>query len=180
MASVDIRTGKMLGCFTGKCSGSIRSIVRHPELPVVASCGLDGYLRLWDTKTRQLLSSVFLKQHILHVLFDSNFIVEDTPKGADSLPIKEETIKEITDGEEIEATPLKRKKSSRNKENVIDGSKKKEPRRVKNTKNPKEMMNMRRRRQETKEASQHQRKKTRAQNMKFQMKGCDLAGFCTI
>lgn len=58
--------------------------------------------------------------------------------------------------------------------------KKKEPRRVKNTKNPKEMMNMRRRRQETKEASQHQRKKTRAQNMKFQMKGCDLAGFCTI
>lgn len=125
MASVDIRTGKMLGCFTGKCSGSIRSIVRHPELPVVASCGLDGYLRLWDTKTRQLLSSVFLKQPILHVLFDSNFIVEDTPKGADSLPSKEETIKEITDGEEIEATPLKRKKSSRNKENMIDGSKKK-------------------------------------------------------
>ncbi|GAU17530.1 hypothetical protein TSUD_340730 [Trifolium subterraneum] len=39
MASVDIRTGKMLGSFTGKCSGSIRSIVRHPDLPVVASCG---------------------------------------------------------------------------------------------------------------------------------------------
>jgi hypothetical protein len=34
-----ITTGKMLGSFTGKCSGSIRSIVRHPELPVVASCG---------------------------------------------------------------------------------------------------------------------------------------------
>ncbi|WJX79609.1 hypothetical protein P8452_62716 [Trifolium repens] len=128
MASVDIRTGKMLGSFTGKCSGSIRSIVRHPDLPVVASCGLDGYLRLWDTNTRQLLSSVFLKQHILHVLFDSNFIVEDTPKGADSLPNKEQTIEEeeeITDEEEIEATPLKRKKSSRNKENVIVGSEKK-------------------------------------------------------
>lgn len=23
----------------GKCSGSIRSIARHPELPVLASCG---------------------------------------------------------------------------------------------------------------------------------------------
>ena len=59
-------------------------------------------------------------------------------------------------------------------------TKRKEPRRVKNTKNPKEMMNMRRWHQETKEASQRQRKKTRAQNMKFQMKGCDLAGFYTI
>ncbi|XP_027188890.1 ribosome biogenesis protein NSA1 [Cicer arietinum] len=125
MASVDIRTGKMLGCFTGKCSGSIRSIVRHPELPVVASCGLDGYLRLWDTKTRQLLSSVFLKQHVLHVLFDSNFIVEDMPKGADSLPCKEQTMKEIAVGEEIEASSLKRKKSSKVKENGIDGSEKK-------------------------------------------------------
>ncbi|XP_020973112.1 uncharacterized protein LOC107625103 isoform X2 [Arachis ipaensis] len=76
MASFDIRTGKLLGCFTGKCSGSIRSIVRHPELPVVASCGLDSYLRIWDTKTRQLLSSVFLKQHLLHVVFDSGFTVE--------------------------------------------------------------------------------------------------------
>ncbi|XP_050910264.1 LOW QUALITY PROTEIN: ribosome biogenesis protein NSA1 [Lathyrus oleraceus] len=166
MASVDIRTGKMLGCFTGKCSGSIRSIVRHPELPVVASCGLDGYLRLWDTKTRQLLSSVFLKQHILHVLFDSNFIVEDIPKE-NSLPSKEQTVKEITDGEEIEATPLKRKKSSRNKENVIDGSeKKKELRTVKNTKNPKE-------------ASRRPRKEIRARKVKFKLKGCDLDGLNT-
>ena len=32
-------TGKLLGCFLGKCSGSIRSIARHSELPVIASCG---------------------------------------------------------------------------------------------------------------------------------------------
>ena len=31
--------GKLLGSFLGKCSGSIRSIARHPELPVLASCG---------------------------------------------------------------------------------------------------------------------------------------------
>ncbi|CAN6713654.1 unnamed protein product [Malus baccata var. baccata] len=58
LASFDIRTGKLLGCFLGKCSGSIRSIARHPDYPVIASCGLDSYLRLWNVKTRQLLSAV--------------------------------------------------------------------------------------------------------------------------
>ncbi|KAG8099888.1 hypothetical protein GUJ93_ZPchr0013g35687 [Zizania palustris] len=61
LASFDMRTGKLIGCFVGKCSGSIRSIVRHPELPLIASCGLDSYLRIWDTNTRQPLSAVHLK-----------------------------------------------------------------------------------------------------------------------
>ncbi|KAL2335993.1 hypothetical protein Fmac_010439 [Flemingia macrophylla] len=117
MASFDIRTGKMLGCFSGKCSGSIRSIVRHPDLPVVASSGLDSYLRLWDIKTRQLLSAVFLKQPVMHVLFDSNFIVNG--------PCKEQTQPEIMVSEEVEVSPLKRKKTSRNKEHMIDGSERK-------------------------------------------------------
>lgn len=129
--------GKLLGCFAGKCSGSIRSIVRHPELPLIASCGkaayfekiffqlfhihlfwaqiywlhvfvlhtftslgysvcinsgnqftivgLDSYLRIWDTNTRQLLSAVRLtvnfivfKYYIFHAInrycFSSAFI----------------------------------------------------------------------------------------------------------
>ncbi|KAI4303358.1 hypothetical protein MLD38_039001 [Melastoma candidum] len=73
---------KLVGGFTGKCSGSIRSIVRHPNLPVVASCGLDGYLRLWDVKSRKLLSEVFLKQHLNGVLFDSNFMYEGPARPA--------------------------------------------------------------------------------------------------
>ncbi|CAH1428528.1 unnamed protein product [Lactuca virosa] len=62
-----------LGLLLGKCSGSIRSIARHPDLPVIASCGLDSYLRIWDIKSRQLLSAVFLKQHLTNVVFDSHF-----------------------------------------------------------------------------------------------------------
>ncbi|WVZ17859.1 hypothetical protein V8G54_010841 [Vigna mungo] len=105
MASFDIRTGKMLGGFSGKCSGSIKSIVRHPELPIVASCG-ERY-------------SVFLKQHVMHVLFDTKFDV----KGVDSsLPSKGTTQTEILN-EEVEELPLKRKKSSRNE--VEDGSERK-------------------------------------------------------
>ncbi|XP_042438351.1 WD repeat-containing protein DDB_G0290555-like [Zingiber officinale] len=76
LGSFDIRTGKLLGGFTGKCSGSIRSIRKHPELSVIASCGLDCYLRVWDTNTRQLLSTVFLKQHLTNVIFDSHFSYE--------------------------------------------------------------------------------------------------------
>ncbi|PIA51309.1 hypothetical protein AQUCO_01100264v1 [Aquilegia coerulea] len=85
LASVDIRTGKLLGCFLGKCSGSIRSIVRHPELPVIISCGLDRYLRFWNVETRQLLSAVFLKQHLTKVVIDSNFSIEGWFSSFDDL-----------------------------------------------------------------------------------------------
>lgn len=80
LASFDMRTGKLLGCFVGKCSGSIRSIARHPELPLLASCGLDSHLRIWDSRTRQLLSAVFLKQHLTNVVIDSYFSAE-VPAG---------------------------------------------------------------------------------------------------
>ncbi|KAG0455799.1 hypothetical protein HPP92_023587 [Vanilla planifolia] len=73
LASFDMRTGKLLGCFNGKCCGSIRSIAKHPELPLLASCGLDSYVRIWDSRTRRLLSAVFLKQHLTSVMFDSHF-----------------------------------------------------------------------------------------------------------
>lgn len=68
---------------------------------------------------------MIIEIHYSCLYYTSNFIYSDIPKETDSLPSKEQTVKEITDGEEIEATPLKRKKSSRNKENVIDGSEKK-------------------------------------------------------
>ncbi|XP_062169259.1 uncharacterized protein LOC133875229 [Alnus glutinosa] len=121
LASVDMRTGKLLGCFLGKCSGSIRSIARHPELPVIASCGLDSYLRFWDIKTRQLLSAVFLKQHLSNVVFDSNFADEEVTPLADP-PLNAEQIAIETEiSDEEETLPVKRKKASKKDE----GSKKK-------------------------------------------------------
>lgn len=107
LASFDMRTGKLLGCFLGKCSGSIRSIARHPELPVIASCGLDSYLRIWDIHSRQLLSAVFLKQHLMTVVFDSHFrneVVSAAP------PPQVANMEEMDD---LEETPMKRKKSSK-------------------------------------------------------------------
>lgn len=113
LASVDTRTGKLVGCFLGKCSGSIRSIARHPEHPVIASCGLDSYVRLWDVESRQLLSAVFLKQHLNCVVFDSHFDHKAIAiNGAPALPDPEDA-PEVSDSEEPEAVPAKRKKAEK-------------------------------------------------------------------
>ncbi|GAA0163436.1 RNA processing factor [Lithospermum erythrorhizon] len=112
LASVDTRTGKLLGCFLGKCSGSIRSIARHPEVPVIASCGLDSYVRLWDVESRQLLSAVFLKQHLNCVVFDSYFDEKVAVNGAQVLPHPEDIL-EMSDSDEPEVVPVKRKKAAK-------------------------------------------------------------------
>ncbi|XP_043713463.1 WD repeat-containing protein 74 [Telopea speciosissima] len=112
LASVDMRTGKLLGCFVGKCCGSIRSIARHPELPVIASCGLDGYLRFWDSKTRQSLSAVFLKQHLTNVVIDSNFVYQEVAGTAVDPPQNEAEEAIQTPVMENEPLPMKRRKTS--------------------------------------------------------------------
>ncbi|KAL5750728.1 hypothetical protein ACOSP7_025331 [Xanthoceras sorbifolium] len=126
LASIDIRTGKLLGCFVGKCSGSIRSIARHPTLPVIASCGLDSYLRFWDIKTRQLLSAVFLKQHLSEVVFDSTFADKEVSHaGAESVVQEEQNVNEIQ-GDETETLPVKRKKMPKGKDESRKTSKENE------------------------------------------------------
>uniref|UniRef100_A0A0E0LL26 Uncharacterized protein n=1 Tax=Oryza punctata TaxID=4537 RepID=A0A0E0LL26_ORYPU len=120
LASFDMRTvhsgtlplfpGKLLGCFVGKCSGSIRSIVRHPELPLIASCGLDSYLRIWDTNTRQLLSAVFLKQHLTAVVIDSHFSTEELEESKSKQP----------DPVEAEAEVRKERKEKKNRMSEAD------------------------------------------------------------
>ncbi|KAM6584334.1 hypothetical protein CsatB_011336 [Cannabis sativa] len=114
LASVDMRTGKLLGSFLGKCSGSIRSIARHPELPVIASCGLDSYLRLWDIRTRQLLAAVFLKQHLVSVIIDSNFSEEDVAYSRRDPAVEEApTANDNKDGDEQSEQDVERKKPSK-------------------------------------------------------------------
>ncbi|KAF9603322.1 hypothetical protein IFM89_034671 [Coptis chinensis] len=110
LASIDIRTGKLLGCFLGKCSGSIRSIVRHPEIPLIVSVGLDRYLRVWDVKTRQLLSAVFLKQHLTNVVIDSNF----SDLGTTGIAVDALSDEAQLNQNEVDASPpVKRKKGDK-------------------------------------------------------------------
>lgn len=120
LASFDMRTGKLLGCFVGKCCGSIRSIARHPELPILASCGLDSYLRIWDTKTRQLLSAVFLKQHLTNVVIDSHFSYEgNSSDQPNDLHAVEQTKADLSDNDDDDESLLfqKSKKSEKGEKN---------------------------------------------------------------
>eukprot|EP00850_Spirogloea_muscicola_P009914 SM000057S18344 [mRNA] locus=s57:126651:129954:+ [translate_table: standard] len=71
MACFDSRNGKLVGAFKGACAGSVRSIAKHHTLPFIASCGLDRFLRVHSTTSRQLVAKVFLKQHLVSVAFDT-------------------------------------------------------------------------------------------------------------
>lgn len=56
-ALIDLRNKKCLGKLRGG-AGSIRCIQCHPTKPLVASCGLDRYVRIHDTNSRALLHKV--------------------------------------------------------------------------------------------------------------------------
>ena len=47
--------------------GAVRSLALHPEEDVIASVGLDRYLRVHDCSTRKQLGRVYLKQQMTGV-----------------------------------------------------------------------------------------------------------------
>ncbi|MCO5553177.1 hypothetical protein L7F22_006698 [Adiantum nelumboides] len=76
LVSFDMRSGKLLGSFKGRISGSIRSIAVHPTLPVIGACGLDRFLRIFHKSTRQLLARIFLKQPLVATVFDTKYPIK--------------------------------------------------------------------------------------------------------
>ena len=57
-----------VGRFNGP-AGSVRKIVKHESLPIVACVGLDRMLRTYDVNTRKQLDCVYLKQRLNCMLF---------------------------------------------------------------------------------------------------------------
>uniref|UniRef100_A0A0D9WZ92 Uncharacterized protein n=1 Tax=Leersia perrieri TaxID=77586 RepID=A0A0D9WZ92_9ORYZ len=77
--------------------------------------GLDSYLRIWDTDTRQLLSAVFLKQHLTAVVIDSHFSTEELEETKSKQPIPSvETMAEVR--------KERKEKKNRTSEEVEDGT----------------------------------------------------------
>ncbi|CAH1262264.1 WD repeat-containing protein 74-like [Branchiostoma lanceolatum] len=78
MVMVDLRMGKVQKAFKG-FAGAIRSLQCHPTLPMVASCGLDRFLRIHDINTKEMLHKVYLKSKLNCLLFSSaDFTQEET------------------------------------------------------------------------------------------------------
>lgn len=81
------------GCLKG-LAGAVRGLQCHASQPVVASCGLDRFLRIHSLDDRKLLHKVYLKSRLNCLLLASRDL-EDTGQGvpvggASSQEMKEE------------------------------------------------------------------------------------------
>ncbi|EGD75240.1 hypothetical protein PTSG_12503 [Salpingoeca rosetta] len=87
----DMRARRSIGKFHGPV-GAVRSVSLHPVLPFVAVGGLDRHVRVYDVTTRQLMTKVFLKQRIEHVLFTSEdkVVVKDDEEEEEEAAVKAE------------------------------------------------------------------------------------------
>lgn len=59
----DLRAGKLQGAIKG-AGGSIRTLQLHPNQPLLASAGIDRFVRVHSSQTRQQLARVYLKQQL--------------------------------------------------------------------------------------------------------------------
>eukprot|EP00899_Mesostigma_viride_P028022 jgi/Mesvir1/8404/Mv12645-RA.1 len=85
ISALDARAGFRPSSGFKGVTGAIRSISLHPTEPLVASVGLDRFLRVHDLRSRHLVSKVFLKQPLLVVEFDGDearLPVPPPPAGA--------------------------------------------------------------------------------------------------
>ncbi len=57
---LDVPGRRFTGAIRG-LAGGVRALAVHPTLPVLASVGLDRYLRLHDTESRHMLAKVYCK-----------------------------------------------------------------------------------------------------------------------
>ncbi|KAM6970381.1 WD repeat-containing protein 74 [Aplochiton taeniatus] len=70
IAILDLRKGLVRGCLKG-LAGGVRGMQCHPSLPLVASCGLDRFMRVHSLEDRSLQYKVYLKSRLNCVLLSS-------------------------------------------------------------------------------------------------------------
>ncbi|GIY58627.1 WD repeat-containing protein 74 [Caerostris extrusa] len=95
MALIDLRKKLLVHVFKG-FAGSIRCIQCHPTLPLVASCGLDRFLRIHDLNEHKLLKKIYLKTRLNYLLFRND--ISNTTDATQ--PTIAEKVPEVIDEEE--------------------------------------------------------------------------------
>lgn len=75
-----------VGRFNGS-AGSVRQIVKHDSLPIIACVGLDRMLRTYDINTRKQTHVVYLKQRLKCMLFCKDNLVsnEENDDGVEGI-----------------------------------------------------------------------------------------------
>lgn len=75
IALLDLRKGVVRGCLKG-LAGGVRALQCHPSQPLVASCGLDRFLRIHSLEDRKLQHKVYLKSRLNCLLLASRDLEE--------------------------------------------------------------------------------------------------------
>ncbi|XP_073410744.1 TAF6-like RNA polymerase II p300/CBP-associated factor-associated factor 65 kDa subunit 6L isoform X4 [Dendrobates tinctorius] len=94
MGVIDLRKGRLLCALKGN-AGSVRSIQCHKSMPVVASCGLDRFMRLHSLNDKKLLHKVYLKSRLNCLLLTSR----DKWEGEELIPAEAEDVKDEEEDE---------------------------------------------------------------------------------
>ncbi|XP_077397135.1 WD repeat-containing protein 74 [Festucalex cinctus] len=92
IAVLDLRKGLVRGCFKG-LSGGVRSLQCHASQPLVASCGLDRFLRIHSLEDRRVQHKVYLKSRLNCLLLASRQLEE----AGESLGDAEQEVKDEED-----------------------------------------------------------------------------------
>ncbi|GAA6229202.1 WD repeat-containing protein 74 [Lates japonicus] len=92
IAMLDLRKGLVRGCLKG-LAGGVRWLQCHPSRPVVASCGLDRFLRIHGLEDRKLQHKVYLKSRLNCLLLSSRDL-EEGGEGGETQEVKEEVKEE--------------------------------------------------------------------------------------
>lgn len=65
---LDLRMNRLHSALKGP-AGAVKSLALHPQLPVIASVGLDRFFRLHDTASRKVVCKIYLKQQSTAVVW---------------------------------------------------------------------------------------------------------------
>ncbi|KAM4743431.1 WD repeat-containing protein 74 isoform 1-T1 [Anableps anableps] len=111
IALLDLRKGLVRGCLKGS-SGGVRALQCHASQPLVASCGLDRFLRVYGLEDRKPQHRVFLKSRLNCLLLASRELQAGGAGAGAEQEVKEEEEEEdeVWDSmERVEEEATKRK-----------------------------------------------------------------------
>ncbi|XP_066031218.1 WD repeat-containing protein 74-like isoform X2 [Chamaea fasciata] len=109
VAVIDLRKGRVLRVLKG-FSGGVRGLQCHPRLPLVASVGLDRFLRLHRLHDGGLRDKVYLKSRLTCLLLNTNLDWEAREEPPPQKDAKDEEGDELWDALEPVPTPRRGRK----------------------------------------------------------------------
>ena len=115
---LDLRMNKLQGSLKGP-EGAVKSLALHPELPIIASVGLDRFFRVHNVNSKALLCKLYLKQQLTAVAWspevpaaETTAVEHGTAEAADIMEADlVNPLEEVSNAAPAGRTPSKRSSS---------------------------------------------------------------------